>query len=67
MLAIDDASGLWINYFIEALGYEFKTTIVYQDNQSVILLERIGKESSSHRSCPMNILYFFYHRPSKIC
>ncbi len=58
---MDDASAqiLWINYFIEQQGYKVNETIVYQDNQSTILLDRNGKQSSSKRTRHMNIRYFF--------
>jgi hypothetical protein len=61
LVAVDDASGqiIWTNYFIESLGYQVNCTVVYQDNQSAILLEKNGKESSSRRTRHMNIRYFF--------
>ena len=42
-----------------AQGYKINNTYVYQDNQSAILLEKNGKESSSKRTWHMNIHYFF--------
>jgi Reverse transcriptase (RNA-dependent DNA polymerase) len=33
---------LWTRYFLEAQGYTIKESIVYQDNQSAILLEKNG-------------------------
>ena len=61
LVAVDDTSGqiLWCNYFLKAQGYKIDSTIVYQDNQSAILLEKNGKESSSRRTRHMNIRYFF--------
>jgi hypothetical protein len=61
LVAVDDASGqiIWTNYFLESLGYHINCTVVYQDNQSAILLEKNGKESSSRRTRHMNIRYFF--------
>jgi hypothetical protein len=50
---------LWTRYFLEAQGYEVKENIVYQDNQSSILLEKNGRASSSKRTCHNNIRYFF--------
>ena len=50
---------LWTRYFLEAQGYEVKDSIIYQDNQSAILLEKNGKASSSKRTRHINIRYFF--------
>ena len=50
---------LWTRYFLEAQGYEVHENKVFQDNQSTILLEKNGKHSSSHRTCHINIQYFF--------
>jgi hypothetical protein len=36
-----------------------KDSIIYQDNQSAILLEKNGKASSSKRTRHINIRYFF--------
>jgi len=49
----------WTRYFLEAQGYGVKENIVYQDNQSAILLEKNGKASSSKRTKHINIRYFF--------
>ena len=49
----------WTNYFLECLGYNINSTIMYQDNQSAILLENNGKSSSYKRTKHMNIRYFF--------
>jgi hypothetical protein len=49
----------WTQYFMEAQGYKVNENIVYQDNQSAILLERNGKASSSKRTKHINIGYFF--------
>ena len=60
LVAVDDivTHALWTRNFLEAQGYEVKTTI-HQDNQSAILLEKNGKESSSKRTRHINIKYFF--------
>ncbi len=50
---------LWTNYFLEAQGYGHQDTILYQDNQSAILLERNGRASSGRRTRHVNIRYFF--------
>jgi hypothetical protein len=50
---------LWTRYFLEAQGYQISDSIIYQDNQSAILLEKNGKASSSRRTRHINIRYFF--------
>jgi hypothetical protein len=60
LVAVDDVvvQAMWTRNFLEAQGYECKTTI-YQDNTSAILLEKNGKESSSKRTRHINIRYFY--------
>ena len=50
---------LWTNYFLHAQGYDCSNTVLYQDNQSTILLEKNGKLSSSRRTKHLSIRYFF--------
>jgi hypothetical protein len=50
---------LWTNYFLEAQGYVHQDTILYQDNQSAILLEKNGRKSSSKRSKHLNCRFYF--------
>ena len=50
---------LWTRYFLEAQGYTVHDSVVYQDNQSAILLEKNGRGSSSKRTRHINIRYFF--------
>ena len=50
---------LWTRYFLEEQGYGVIESIVYQDNQSAILLEKNGRASSSKRTRHINIRYFF--------
>jgi hypothetical protein len=50
---------LWTRYFLEAQGYGTNESIVYQDNESSILLEKNGRASSSKRARHFNIRYFF--------
>ena len=45
----------WTNYFLDCQGYKIDSTIMYQDNQSAILLENNGKKSSSKRTRHINI------------
>jgi hypothetical protein len=50
---------LWTRYFLEAQGYKVEDSVVFQDNQSAILLEKNGRASSSKRTRHINIRYFF--------
>ena len=50
---------LWTQSFLEAQGYQVADSVVYQDNQSAILLEKHGRASSSKRTRHINIRYFF--------
>eukprot|EP00957_Ditylum_brightwellii_P027214 2057329-Ditylum_brightwellii.AAC.1 len=48
LIGVDDAMPhvLWTRYFLEAQGYNEKSSTVYQDNLSAMLLEKNGKWSS---------------------
>ncbi len=61
VVGVDDASSqiLWTNYFIKAQGYSIDKMLVYQDNQSAILLETNGRQSSGKQTRHLNISYFF--------
>ena len=50
---------LWSRYFIEAQGYTIDHNILYQDNQSTMLLQRNGRASSTMRTKHINARYFF--------
>lgn len=50
---------LWTKQFMESQGYDITPSIVYQDNQSAILLEKNGTASSGKRTRHVNIRYFF--------
>jgi hypothetical protein len=50
---------LWTRYFLEEQGYDVKDSIIYQDNQSSMLLEKHGRASSSKRTQHISIRYFF--------
>jgi hypothetical protein len=41
---------LWTRYFLQAQGYGVEESIIYQDNQSAILLAKNGRASSSKRT-----------------
>ena len=55
----------WTNYFLEFQGYNFHSTIMYQYNQSAILLENNRRASSSKRTKHINIRYFLSPTESK--
>ena len=61
LMATDDmiAQIIWTQKFLEAQGYEVKTTIVYQDNKSAMLLEKNGRYSAGKWSRHLDIKYFF--------
>ena len=52
LVGVNDAMGivLWTRLFLEAQGYKINDNVIYQDNQSAILLEKNGKVSSSKRT-----------------
>jgi hypothetical protein len=50
---------LWTRYFLEAQGYDIKENILYQDNQSAMLLEKNGRASSGKKTRHVNIRYYF--------
>ena len=50
---------LWTRYFMKAQDYKVHGNILYQDNQSTILLANNGRGSSSKRTLHINIRYFF--------
>jgi hypothetical protein len=61
VVAADEVVGpmLWTKNFLEAQGYPVKENILYQDNQSAMLLESNGRKSAGKRSRHLNIRYFF--------
>ena len=61
LVAVDDcmAQALWTKHFLEAQGYDTKATIVLQDNESAIKLEKNGHKSVGQRSRHIKIRYFF--------
>jgi hypothetical protein len=60
LVGIDDVlpQALWTKYFMEGQGYG-TSTIVHQDNQSIIRLADNGKASSGKGTRHINIRYFF--------
>ena len=61
LVGVDDLMPmiLWVRLFMKAQGFKVKDNIVYQDNQSAILLERNGRASSSKRTRHIEIRYYF--------
>jgi hypothetical protein len=61
LVSVDDMMPAicWTRYFLLEQGYEVRENIVYQDNESAILLERNGKASSSKRTKHINIRFYF--------
>ena len=61
LVGVDDVMPmvLWTRQFLEGQGYKIKDNIVYQDNQSAMLLEKNGQRSSTKRTRHLNIRYFF--------
>ena len=50
---------LWTRYFLNHQGYKVNDNIIFQDNKSLMLLERNGKASSVKRTKHINVRYFF--------
>jgi hypothetical protein len=61
LVGVDDGMPLvlWTRQFLIEQGYKVTDNVVYQDNQSAILLERNGRASSGRRTRHVNIRYFF--------
>ena len=61
LVAVDDAMAqvLWTKNFLGEQGYKSKATIILQDNESAIKLEKNGMKSVGPRSRHINIRYFF--------
>ena len=61
LLGVDDCmpAVCWTRYFLDAQGYGVKENLVFQDNQSAILLETNGMASSGKRTKHLNVRYFF--------
>lgn len=49
---------LWMGNFLEAQGYKLDKNIMYQDNQSAMLLEKNGRTSCTGNSRHVNIRFF---------
>ena len=49
---------MWVPLFLKAKGHSINENIVYQDNQSAILLENNGRKSSDKRTRALSVRYF---------
>jgi hypothetical protein len=61
LVGVDDGMPLviWTRNFITAQGYKIRDNVVYQDNQSTMLLAKNGRASSGRRTRHIDIRYFF--------
>ena len=61
VVGVDDAMSniVWTRNFLLAQGIQIADNVIYQDNQSAILLERNGRRSSGKRTRHIDIRYFF--------
>ena len=60
LVAINDAMALvlWCRLFIMGQGFEIRDNIVYQDNQSTMLLGNNGRHSSGKKTRHIEICYY---------
>jgi hypothetical protein len=61
LVGVNDAMNmvLWCRLFLEAQGFTVIDNILYQDNESAMLLEKNGKMSSSKHTRHLEIGFFF--------
>ncbi len=61
LVGVDDVMTmiLWTSQFMEGQGYSIRDNILYQDNQSAMLLEKNGQQSSTKRTRHLDIRYHF--------
>ena len=61
MVGVNDAIAmvLWVRLFLEGQGFKVIDNIVYQDNQSTMLLAQNGRKSSGKKTCHIEIRYYF--------
>ena len=60
LVAVDHVLPLvmWVPLLLKAQCHSINKNIVYQDNQSAILLEKNGRKSSRKRTRALNVRYF---------
>ena len=58
-MGVDDlmAQVLWTRHFLMSQGYPIDDNVVYQDNQSTILLAKNGRGSSGKRTRHINYVW----------
>ena len=61
LVGVDDMVShvLWTKNFLNGQGYTGTSTVIYQDNQSAILLETNGQKSAGKRSKHIAVRYYF--------
>ena len=61
LIAVDDCMDkvLWTKLFLKGQGIDISSTVVQQDNESAIRLEKNGRWSAGKRSKALNVRYFF--------
>lgn len=61
LVGVNDAMGLvlWTRLFLTVQGFTVTDNIVFQDNQSAMLLEKNGKRSSGKKTRHIEIQYYF--------
>ena len=61
LVSVDDvmARVIWTKLFIEHQGFTVTENVIYQDNQSAMLLEKNGKHSSGKNTRHIEIRYYF--------
>jgi len=61
LVAVSDAMNMvaWVRNFLLDQGFNVSDNVMYQDNQSTILLAQNGRSSSGKRTRHIDICYFF--------
>ena len=61
LVGVNDAIGmaLWMKMFLECQGYEVNDNLIYQDNQSAMLLEKNGRKSSGKKTRCLDVHYYY--------
>ena len=61
LVGVNGAIGmaLWMKMFLECQGYEINDNLIYQDNQSAMLLETNGRKSSGKKTRCLDVHYYY--------
>lgn len=61
LVGVNDALALilWVRMFLEGQGYTVEDNVIFQDNQSTMLLARNGRKSSGQKTRHIEIRYYF--------